>query len=103
MTSGSVLTREVPWDDLADDTDRLMTGVSELVLVSLDRLSLDLIGPTSVIANGTNRSSDVDGLGPVESFAYHTQSSASSNPTNERMTYRYPKLPAPRARQCVPP
>lgn len=98
-----MLTREVPWDDLADDTDGFMTGVSELVLVSLDRLSLDLIGPTSVIANGTNRSSDVDRLGPVESFSYHISSSASPNPTNERMTYRYPKLPAPRARQCVPP
>lgn len=24
------LTREVPWDDLTDDTDRLVTGVREL-------------------------------------------------------------------------
>ena len=67
-----LLTREVPWDDLADDTDGFMASVSELVLISLDRLSLDLIGPTGIIANCTDRSSNIDILGPAESFTYNT-------------------------------
>ena len=63
-----LLTRKVPWDDLADDTDGFMTSISELVLIRFDRLSLDLVGPASIIANCTDRTSDIQILRPAESF-----------------------------------
>ena len=63
-----LLTREVPWDDLADDTDGFMTSLSGLVLIRFDPLSLDLIGLASIIANCTDRINDIQVLGLAESF-----------------------------------
>ena len=56
--------REVPRNDLADNTDGFMASVSKLALVCLDDLSVVLVCPTSVVADALNRSRHIDGPGP---------------------------------------
>ena len=62
-------TREVPGDDLANDTNRFMAGVDEFIVAGLDGLTVDLVGPSSVIPNGADGEGDVRVLRPLEGFA----------------------------------
>ena len=62
-------TREVPGDDLADDTEWFMEGVDELLGVGLDGLTVDLVGPASIVSDGGNGESNVGIPGPLEGFA----------------------------------
>jgi hypothetical protein len=45
-------TREIPGDNLAHDTEWLMDGVDELIFVGLDGLTVDLVGPASIVSDG---------------------------------------------------
>lgn len=64
-----ILTGEVPWDNLANNTNGFVAGVGELVLGRFDGLALDFICPTGVILDRCDRISNVDGLGPTEGLA----------------------------------
>ena len=82
-----MLTREVPWDNLADDAHGFMASVRELVLATLeyavkktsftyarqctyrDFFSLDLICPASIVPDAANRRSDIVDLRPIKCFA----------------------------------
>ena len=68
MSTLSPLTREVPGNDLADDTDGLVAGVDELSLGGLDGLALDLVGPAGVVAEAGDDGLDVR-LCPEEGLA----------------------------------
>lgn len=62
---------EVPWDDLAADTNSLGAGVVEHVGGDVDGLALDLVGPATVVAQAGNNGTDVaaghgNGLAVVE-------------------------------------
>ena len=46
-----------------------MEGVHEFIFVGLDSLSVDLVCPASVVSDGSNGSSDIRVLCPLESFA----------------------------------
>ena len=56
-----ILTREIPWDDLTNNTNGLMTRIDEFVLVGLDSLTVDLVGPAGIVADGSDRLGDIDG------------------------------------------
>lgn len=63
--------REVPGDDLTADTERLLPGVVEGVGGDIDGLALNLVGPTTVVADGANNGANIttshgDGLAIVE-------------------------------------
>ena len=62
-------TREVPGDDLADDTQRLVDGVRDLVLGRLDGVALDLVRPAGVVADGADRSLDIRFPRPAKRLA----------------------------------
>ena len=57
-------TWEVPWDDLADDTDRLMTSVCKLSLIGFNDFTVVFVSPTAVIPNALNRAGEVNILRP---------------------------------------
>ncbi len=61
--------REVPGNDLADDTDGFVARVAKLVLVGLDCLARDLIGPSSIVLDGGDGERRISSLGPSKSFA----------------------------------
>ena len=65
-------TREVPGDDLANDAEWFMEGVNELSFVGFDGLTMDLVGPSSIVSDGRNREGDIRVLGPFEGFACRT-------------------------------
>jgi len=44
-----MLTREIPGDDLSNDTNRFVTGVRELFLVGLNDLSMNFVSPSSIV------------------------------------------------------
>ena len=67
--SGKERTREVPGDDLTNDTDRLMDGVDEFPMVGLDGLTVDLVGPASIVSEGRDGKRNVCVLRPLEGFA----------------------------------
>lgn len=71
-------TREVPGDDLTYDTDRLVHGVDELFAVGLDGLTMDLVGPTSIVSDGGDGEGDICVPSPLERLAC-TESSDVSN------------------------
>ena len=52
--------REIPGDDLPRHADRLASGVAEVVAVDGDRLAMDLVGPTGVVAQGVECQRDID-------------------------------------------
>lgn len=51
--------RKVPWDDLANNSNGLMSSVSEERSVDGDGFALDLVGPTSKISIGSDGSRDI--------------------------------------------
>ncbi len=51
-----------------DDTNRLVAGICELVLVGLDDLTGELVSPTGVVLEGPNGSSGIGSPSPSESF-----------------------------------
>ena len=57
-----VHTREVPGNDLTDDTNRFVSGIIEELVVSLNDFTMVFISPSAII---TKTSSD---LGDIESF-----------------------------------
>lgn len=62
---------EVPRNNLSNNTDWLVLGVVELVGISLDNLSVNLISPTSVVSDATSNGSNItlghgDGLSVVQ-------------------------------------
>ena len=61
LEEGSCYT-QVPWDDLSDDTDRLVTGVSHLCVVDLDDLSVVLVGPAGIVAKAASDFGDIKAL-----------------------------------------
>ena len=71
-------TREVPRDDLTNDTIWLIECVDELVFVGLDGLTVDLIGPASIVPDGVNGERDIHILSPLEGLAY--KHNVSANP-----------------------
>lgn len=60
--------REVPWDDLATDAHRLMTGVRQTARVGIDRLADDLVRPATVVPDAVCREGNV-ALGDLEGLA----------------------------------
>ena len=62
-------TREVPGDDLADDAEWFMESVDELIAVGLYGLTVDLVGPASIVSDGGNGKSNVGIPGPLKGFA----------------------------------
>ena len=82
------LTREVPWNDLTDDTDRLVTRIREFGFRCLTEfnqnahlrefslqthllyLTGDLVSPTSIVAKTVDGASHIGISGPVKCFAY---------------------------------
>ena len=80
-------TREVPGDDLTNDTDRFMESVRELILVGLDGLAVDLVRPTTVVSDSRDRRGNVGILGPLESLAYtHSASGYRQVPGGSRVS-----------------
>jgi hypothetical protein len=57
------MTYEVPGDDLSTDTNGLVSSESELVLGSLDSLSVDLVSPTTVVSEDGSSLVNVESLG----------------------------------------
>lgn len=51
--------REVPGDDLTADTDGLVAGVRESLVVGIDRLTGDLVGPATVVAQAGTTVGDI--------------------------------------------
>jgi len=72
-------TREVPRDDLTHDTERLMGSVDKLPVISLDGLTVDLVGPTSIVSEGRYRNGYVRVLCPLERFACNVPESSDVN------------------------
>ena len=62
-------TREVPGNNLSNDTDRLVGGVGDLVDARLNRRALDLISPAGVVLDRANRHGQVSLFRPTESLA----------------------------------
>ena len=62
-------TGKVPGNDLTDDTEWFMEGVDELPVVSLDGLTVDLVGPAGIVSDGGNGEGDVRVPRPLEGFA----------------------------------
>lgn len=46
-----------------------MAGVDEFIIAGLDGLTVDLVGPASVIPNGADGEGDIRVLRPLEGFA----------------------------------
>lgn len=63
-------TREVPCRDLADNADRLVPRVCELVVRRLDDFTLDLVGPAGVVLDGIDPDSQIRVHSPPERLAY---------------------------------
>ena len=72
-------TRGVPRDDLTHDTERLMGSVDKLPVISLDGLTVDLVGPTSIVSEGRYRKGYVRILCPLEGFARDELESSNFN------------------------
>ena len=49
-----------------------MEGVDELIFVSLDGLTVDLVGPPGIVSDGVNGEGNVRILRPLEGLAYPT-------------------------------
>jgi len=62
-------TRKVPGDDLTNDANWLMEGVDEFIFAGLDGLTVDFVGPTSIVPDCVNGERNVHVLSPVEGFA----------------------------------
>jgi hypothetical protein len=63
------LTREVPGDNLTNDAEWFMEGVGELLAAGLDGLTVDLIGPASIVSDGGNGVGNVRISSPLEGLA----------------------------------
>lgn len=66
---GSHGEREVPGDDLADDTDGLAEGVGEFLMGGADGLAVDLVGPAGVVAEGVGNLAEVVVQGDLVGFS----------------------------------
>jgi hypothetical protein len=62
-------TYEVPWDDLTTDTNGLVSGKGKLVLAGLDSLTVDLVGPTTVVSEDSSGFGYIETLGNGKSFS----------------------------------
>ena len=62
-------TREIPRNDLANDAEWLMEGVYELTFVGLDGLTVDLVGPSSIVSDCRNGEGNVHNLSPFKGLA----------------------------------
>ena len=72
-------TREVPRDDLTHNTERLMGSVDKLPVISLDGLTVYLVGPTSIVSEGRYRKGYVRVLCPFEGFVCNEPESPDVN------------------------
>src|SRR6185437_12073044 len=61
--------REIPRNDLADDTYRLMARVAEIIAADRDRLALNLVGPAGVVAIAGYDEREIGGSGDMLRFA----------------------------------
>ena len=66
---GSHGEREVPGDDLADDTDGLAEGVGEFLRGGADGLAVDLVGPAGVVTEGVDYFAEVIIQGDLVRFS----------------------------------
>ena len=64
------LTREVPGDDLTNDTEWLMECVGEFLAVSFDGFTVGLISPACIVSDGGNGRGDVCIPSPSEGLAW---------------------------------
>jgi len=62
-------TREVPGDDLANDAKWFMEGVDELGLVGFDCLTVNLVGPSSIVSDSRDREGNIRVLSPLKGLA----------------------------------
>jgi len=49
-----MLTREIPGDDLSNNTNRFVSGIRKLLLVGLDDFSVDFVRPSSIVLHSGN-------------------------------------------------
>lgn len=64
-----MLTREVPGNDLTNDTQWFVAGVNELAIIGFDSLALNLVCPARIVSNAVNGTLEVSVLRPIERLA----------------------------------
>lgn len=60
---------EVPWDNLANNANGLMTSIGKAALVNFSNLSVDLVGPTPIVAEAGSSLTGIKALGDGKSLS----------------------------------